>query len=385
MYSIRRNLSGSISRLRIDSNLYLKISYNELPMSKSKPHLKQANEMEYDVLPYKYKITSYGADFTVDSLVKRFEEGSIEIPEFQRSYVWNTKQASRFIESLLLGLPVPGIFLSREKSTEKLLVIDGQQRLTTLKFFYSGHFNQKNTIFKLQNVQPSFEGKTYATLSPEDKRRLDDSIIHATIIKQDVPSEDDSSIFFIFERLNTGGVLLSAQEIRSAIYHGNFDMLLDRLNSNKDWRDLYGNYAKHLRDQELILRFFALLDGWMKYSKPIKAFLNAYMAKNRNITRTKQDKLSKTFSDTLKIINDNLGNRAFRIKTQPTAALIDAIMIGTAQRLKKTKPVNKEKMRRAFDDLMRDTEFVNAITKSTSDEDKVKLRIKKAIKSFSSV
>src|SRR5689334_16025480 len=82
--------------------------------------------------PLQYSITSYGADYPVDSLVKRIQVGDIFVPEFQRHFVWKHPQASRFIESLLLGLPVPGIFLSRDEETNKLLVIDGQQRLETL-------------------------------------------------------------------------------------------------------------------------------------------------------------------------------------------------------------------------------------------------------------
>jgi uncharacterized protein with ParB-like and HNH nuclease domain len=88
---------------------------------------------------FKYSITSYGADYTLDSLVKRIQDGSIYVPSFQRAYVWKIKDASRFIESLLLGLPVPGIFLSKEQD-KKLLVIDGLQRLRTLQYFYEGIF-----------------------------------------------------------------------------------------------------------------------------------------------------------------------------------------------------------------------------------------------------
>src|SRR5206468_12424422 len=134
--------------------------------------------------PFKYAITSYGADYPVDGLVKRMASGAIFIPSFQRGYVWSLPQASRFIESLLLGLPVPGIFLSKEEQAQKLLVIDGQQRLRTLEYFYDGIFRPTGRQFALQGVQPQFEGKTYRTLSAEDRRRLDDSILHATIIKQ---------------------------------------------------------------------------------------------------------------------------------------------------------------------------------------------------------
>ena len=195
------------------------------------------NNLEEDSeenLPFKYAISSYGADYPVDSLVKRINNESIYVPSFQRGYVWKLQEASRFIESLLLGLPVPGIFLSKEKETQKLLVIDGQQRLLTLLYFYNGIFLPTKKEFTLINVQPQFQDVTYKSLLDEDRRRLDDSILHATIIKQDEPSEDDSSIYHVFERLNTGGTTLKPQEIRSCIYHGEFNELLHVLNDGKE-------------------------------------------------------------------------------------------------------------------------------------------------------
>src|SRR5436190_9579918 len=185
----------------------------------------QEDEFE-EVLPYRYSITAYGADFLVDGLVSRLNQDDIFVPTFQRGYVWSLRDASRFVESLLLGLPVPGIFLSREKETERLLVIDGQQRLRSVQYFYSGIFEPTGGRFALRGVQPQFEGVTISTLAPEDRRRLTDSIIHATIVRQDTPSDDDSSIYHIFERLNTGGRLLFPQEIRAAIYHWSLNEFL---------------------------------------------------------------------------------------------------------------------------------------------------------------
>jgi len=157
----------------------------------------------------RYAISSYGADYPVDGLVKRLQSGDIQIPQFQRKFVWTHAQCSRFIESLLLGLPVPGIFLSREEGTQKLFVIDGQQRLMTLKCFYEGIINGRE--FRLRGVNEEFEGLTYNTLQDADRRRLDDSILHATIVRQEEPEDDQSSIYLVFERLNTGGTPLILQ------------------------------------------------------------------------------------------------------------------------------------------------------------------------------
>ena len=141
----------------------------------------------------RYRISSYGADYPVDGLVKRLRHKDIVVPRFQRDFVWPVSQASRFIESLLLGLPVPAIFLSKDGRTQQLMVIDGQQRLKSLLFFYDGVLHGKE--FKLHGVIKELEGLTYRTLEEDDRRRLDDSILHAIVIKQDDPENDDSSVY----------------------------------------------------------------------------------------------------------------------------------------------------------------------------------------------
>ena len=105
--------------------------------------------------PFQYAITSYGADYPVDSLVKRIRSGDIFVPTFQRAFVWKHAQSSRFVESLLLGLPVPGVFLSKEEETDKLLVINGQQRLQTLRRYYEGQFGHEP--FALRGVQQAYD------------------------------------------------------------------------------------------------------------------------------------------------------------------------------------------------------------------------------------
>lgn len=267
------------------------------------------DEAENEIFPYRYSITSYGADYPVDSLVQRLEKDVIFVPKFQRSYVWSHRMASRFIESLLLGLPVPGIFLSKEPETGKMLVIDGQQRLRTLQYYYRGLFEGREFI--LQEVQPQFENKSYRTLEEDDRLRLNDSIIHATIIKQDEPTEDESSIFHIFERLNTGGMQLQPQEIRSCIYYGEFCELLHELNEIPSWRQIYGRPSKRLKDNELILRYFALYYFLDKYERPIKEFLNKYMAANRNLKLHNADLLRSKFVTSIDLIAQTIGQRAF--------------------------------------------------------------------------
>jgi uncharacterized protein with ParB-like and HNH nuclease domain len=323
------------------------------------------DESEEESLPYRYSITSYGADYPVDGLVQRLEKDVIFIPPFQRQFVWSLKIASRFIESLLLGLPVPGIFLSRDNETGKMLVIDGQQRLKSLQFFYTGIFQGKE--FRLKDVQEQFEGSTYKSLREEDKRRLDDSIIHATIVKQDEPTEDNSSIFHIFERLNTGGLTLRPQEIRACIYYGEFNELLNVLNGYKNWRSIFGDYSKRLRDQELILRFFALYYNFDNYQKPIKEFLNKFMASNRHLGKIKPEEFIQKFQTTIDIINKTLGKEAFRPERTLNVAVYDAVMVALARRLEKGEMQDLNKFRECYFELLKNEKFKSTVQTATSD------------------
>src|SRR5271165_5669585 len=237
-----------------------------------------------EVQPFRYAISSYGADYPVDGLVKRIRDGAIYVPKFQREFVWEVKDASRFVESLLLGLPVPSIFLSKEPDTGKMLVVDGQQRLLSLRYFYDGIWEPTGKEFRLKGVQTEFEGRTYNGLRDEDRRRLDDAILHAIVFKQDEPSEDESSVYEVFQRLNTGGKKLTPQEVRSAVHHsGRIRDLLGELNLYPSWRQIYGPEDPRMRDQELILRFLALLNEGDNYQKPMVNFLNSYMGKNKHL------------------------------------------------------------------------------------------------------
>jgi hypothetical protein len=348
-----------------------------------------------EVLPGSFSITSYGADYPVDGLVKRLDAEDIVVPlyskpskdgegyetvAFQRDFVWKKNQADRFIESLLLGLPVPGVFLVKE-SSKRHLVLDGQQRLRTLQSFYSGIFQGKE--FKLQNVQEQWIGKTYKTLDAEDRRRLDDSIIHATIVRQDEPDDDQSSVYLIFERLNSGGTFLQPQEIRVALFHGALGELLGDLNNNKDWRALYGKKSSRLKDIELILRFFALVYYSEKYKRPMKEFLNRYMAKNRELKAQTGEELRAIFADTVAVIRANIGIKAFRLTSAVNAAVLDSVMYGVAANLIAETLKDPSDLAAAYDGLVKNKDFLWAATRATADTDSVKARLQLATTAFS--
>lgn len=207
---------------------------------------------------FNFSITSYGADYPVDNVVKRLNSEAFFVPAFQRKFVWSQRHASRFIESMLMGLPVPGIFLYKDAKTSRHLVVDGQQRLRTLQFFYDGVFAETRK-FRLVGVRDQWEGKTYKDLSPTEQLKLDDSIVHATIFQQDEPKDQQRSLYFVFERINSGGMRLSPQEIRNCISESPIINLVRELNTEQDWRDVFGDkYNNRLKDQELVLRALAM-------------------------------------------------------------------------------------------------------------------------------
>lgn len=339
----------------------------------------------------KYAISSFGIDFDVEGLIRRLKKGDIYVPEFQRNFVWSHRESSQFVESLLLGLPVPGIFLAKDRHSQKLMIIDGQQRLKSLEFFYGGYFRpdsakKKQQVFDLIQVQPQFAGKTYERLAEDDQRRLDNSVIHATVIKQESPDEEeDSSLYYVFGRLNSGGRKVTAQEIRTAIYGGELIELLGKLNGSPTWRTLFGKESIRLKDQELILRFLALYEGAENYERPMEEFLNRFARKYRHGPAKFLKKGESTFLKTIERAYSALGTNAFRPVRSMNAAVFDSVAVGLARRLDRGPITDESKLKRAFEKLSQREDYVTATSRATADEGSVSTRLKLATEAFASV
>jgi len=342
----------------------------------------EKNDEEEDTA--RYEIISYGADFTLSVYFDKVQSGEILVPKFQRRYVWRIEQASRLIESFLLGLPVPGIFLSKEKNSGNLLVIDGQQRLITCQSFREGIFPNTINPFILQQVKSQWNGKTYLDLDPVDRKRFDDSVLRATIIQQIKP-QDQTSIYHIFQRLNTGGTPLSNQEIRNCLYQGKFNILLDELNKHPIWRTLYRSkdFNRRKKDEELILRFFVLYYNFENYTKPMNEFLSKYMENNQmEYARFENPALlrdmKEIFVNTITIINTKIGPQAFRPKGNINTAAFDSIMYVVA----KNKENLNENLNKCVIELFKDQEYIKAISVGTTDPESIKTRIQVTTKYF---
>lgn len=332
----------------------------------------------------KFTISTYGADYTVDSLVKRMQGGHFRIPEFQRRFVWSQTHASKFIESLLMGLPVPGIFLYREAVTNKHLVIDGQQRLKSLQSFYAEAFGEKK--FRLIGIREPWLNKTYAELDPSDQLKLDDSIVHATIFSQDQPADVLDSIYFVFERINSGGIRLSPQEIRNCISAGPFTNLIKQLNNEEPWRSVFGGPVnKRAKDEELIVRFLALMDRRDDYARPMSKFLNDYSDAMNVAGQATLDAKAKVFRDTIAAVSEALNGKAFRPARSLNAAVFDAVMVAIALRLANGPKPDQAALRETYTRLLADDQFRKGWVRATADEEAVKARMKAAIEAFARI
>ena len=189
----------------------------------------------------------------------------------------------------------------------------------------------------------------------------------------------------IFERLNTGGVNLQPQEIRVALYHGELVRVLRNLNDHPAWRRLYGKRSRRLKDMEMILRFFAFHYEAAAYRSPMKEFLNRYMAGNKALARQSEDELVQIFTDTVTVLNDAIGVRAFRPVRAVNAAVVDSVMTGLARRIKEGSITNSSQVAQSYAELMEDDRYRGAIETGTSQESNVETRLELATEAFANV
>lgn len=243
-------------------------------------------------------------------------------PEFQRSYKWSKKQASELIESFLLGLPVPNIFLYKENNQR--LVIDGVQRLTTIIGFFKNRWYCKEGDKKDENgirycdgfaldfrdnksdlLDYKWQGKTIETLEQDDKLRLENfSQLRVATIKQEDPN-DNTSIYYLFERLNSGGTKLTSMEVRNSIYRGKLLDKLKEISQNETFRSLVRKNKDDKNDEtiyeEVLLRIFAFYDGLDKYlnDTTLVKFLNDYCKQHKNADENWLQSKAEIFNDAI--------------------------------------------------------------------------------------
>jgi uncharacterized protein with ParB-like and HNH nuclease domain len=371
-------------------------------------------EDEFESQIDEYEISASPNDFNVSTIYSFIRSGAVKIPGFQRHFVWDIKRASKLIESLLLGLPVPQIFLY-EEAKNSFLVIDGQQRLMSIYYFIQQRFPRLEKRAELRRIfdenagqipesvlhdddyfvpfklklperlpgQPSkFNGLNYSTLG-DYRVSFELRTVRNIIVKQVSPDGDDSAVFEIFNRLNSGGVNLTPQEIRASMYHSSFYDMLQRANMKPGWRRVVGVEEPdlHMKDVEVLLRSFALLVDAKSYAPSMTKFLNMFSKKSKANDAAQNFYLERLFDEFLRIATSlpakafiNERNNRFHI------ALFESAFYAACHQTFESRGIAVKTF--TLEQLMRlrvDSVFSAAALEGTSKTDNVSKRLSRAL------
>jgi hypothetical protein len=357
------------------------------------------------------EVTTRGVDFSVRELVTMLKEEELITPEFQRGLVWDKKRKSRFIESILLGFPIPGMFFS-EKEDHQLLIIDGQQRLGALKEF----LNNELRISRMESINPAWRGSYFSELDSDYQRKVKTTNIRASVFRT-TPEEEENNValYGLFERINTGSIQLNAQEIRNAIYPSYFTEQLKELVNIPLWKSAYKNMEldqvegietdNRLHDQEIITRYMMIndkyknndLDSNISYKKELNKYMSRMLRKeNEEIDRIikefvikinwlksqgnhlgflfrkpKEDLLEKFKPDlTIEEVQEFYKGKRFHI------SIFEAIL--TAIDIKQLDNISFSLDKYLY--ILDDEDFIDAITVHTNRAENIKYRIEKVKK-----
>ena len=304
-----------------------------------------------------YDIAVFYNTYNLSTLLKWWGK-KLVVPEFQRAFVWSQKQSSEFVDSMLRGLPVPSLFFYDDSDNSRLLVVDGQQRLRSLH-----HFIEKKEYagkpFRLTvNIHPKWKGLTYDELEGEDRDRLDDALMNITIMRQLAPDDGQSAMYLAFQRINTGGMSLKAQEIRMAVSYGPLSLFLHELSMDErfeKWQFLRTktqiqnkNYAPI---QELILKFWTYYFNLPKFSgSSTRVMLDEFFDKQKDFDNPKRVKQGVSYFSKEEFKNvfyaafdelNTLSEKDLSPYKKPAQTFLEAIWVGlTYRKLILHKPIN---------------------------------------------
>lgn len=336
-------------------------------------------------VPKKVRVLQTQAyDKSVSDLVSMIRNKDISLdPDYQRNYIWDNKKASLLVESILLSVPIPVIYVA-EETDSRWAVIDGLQRLNALRRFSDNEFRLTGL-----EVLADLNGFQYSKLNPKALRIFRNGIIRIIVVLQ----ESDPEIKYdIFLRLNRGSIKLNEQELRNCLYRGKFNNLLKDLRTYPNFLNCLRMSApsKRFNDAELALRYLALSEAYDRstgkvknYRNKMKTFLNSYMASKSSISEGELLALSEKFKSTIDRVCLIFGNTAF-VRFDPLAgadfrvnrALMDAVMLG-AERLSDQQAVMfKDQLINLHHSLpTTDNVFDDALTYGTNDTRKLEYRI----------
>ncbi len=347
---------------------------------------------EIDVPKEKRYLNSMSYDYSVQYLYDLMHNGKIvlEVP-FQRKQIWKSDKSSSLIESIIMNVPIPPLYFAEEENG-KWLVLDGLQRLSSIKNFYDNEFS----LCKLE-VLGELNTRKYKDLPPKSKSLLDDGMLRVNVIKKD--SHRDIK-YDIFMRLNRGAVTLNYQELRNCMYRGNLnDAAKELCNENSDFLKILKQKKPHQRylDVEFIIRYFAISDNiaidpngdvYLKgYKGKLVQYLNEYMDTHKNCTLEEKQNYKERFNTTIEKVVTVFGvDKAFRDISSDNNKIYKTIadfVMPSLERMNK-EYINKNKgvIFSRLIEFLKNDDIKDSLSKRTSDKDIVNLRIKMWFKEF---
>lgn len=322
------------------------------------------------------------SDPDVETIINRIEEGSIVLrPRFQRGSVWDDRRKSKLIESLILNLPIPPCFFAEDEDDTRI-VVDGQQRLIAIDDFYHGRYSLTGL-----EVLSQYNGSTWNTLPNRLDRKILQRVIRTLVISQHTPEEIR---FEIFERLNTGAVPLTDQEIRNATLSGPLNDLLDNLAHEKLFLQVIRKSQpdERLRHHELILRYLALSSELCDYNPPFRFFLTNFMKVNRRSSIRLVNDLYDRFMSALTISSSVFEEDVFRkfragkdglftYERTLNRAVFDVQMLSFTGIPVRLIHGHETVIRQAFEKLsVLDDDFISSLSRATDHRSRLTLRLR---------
>lgn len=322
------------------------------------------NDVEAQIKELKKEVDFDTRDFTIEIIVqkynKRLDEGENEIfvPDYQRDFVWDEERQSKMIESIVLGLPIPSIFVAEDVSG-RLEIVDGSQRIRTLSAF----INEELILSDLGKVT-SLNGKRFGDLDESRKRKFNNTAISMIVLSEDTTPDMRNDLF---ERINKGSDILRGMEVRKGIYTGEFtDFIYKECSVNSKFRSLVhlASSVKNRQEyEELILRFFAIGEKYPKFypfSRNVGTALDDYIKdKNTSFTPEEKEIMTYSFNRMVDFVNNNFLFGFSKDNGKDTSRIFfEAISVGVHLALEENPEIIiKEKIDARY--LLRDPAFKN--------------------------
>ena len=347
------------------------------------------DELESQVTKLRNSLTTDRMDMSFGEIMSMYEQGEIIIsPEFQRLFRWTIEQKTKFIESILLGIPIPPIFVA-EDSDGRWELVDGLQRISTVLSFFGLLKTDKPEINKWSLISgdllDALDGFNIDNLPNKYRLNIKRSVCRIEIIKWD--SQWDMR-YELFSRLNTGGAALTDQEIRNCIFRSGLKNLyefIDKAVNDEMFVNLTAltdRQKLELYDQELIVRYVCLVDDWEMVNASISMYMTNYLKEKLDKGEDISAEVPAKFYRVLKLLQP-LGKAVCRVdnSTICSSSLYDAVMVGLSKNLDFYE-VHPDKVATVISQLKTDDQFRKNSGVASSSKNRAKRRIKRALELF---